>query len=304
MAQVWDADNEITPETAEQLIARQFPELAPVSVQLIGVGWDNAAFRINGRYVFRFPRRRLGAELLAHEVQALPLLAPALPLPIPVPVFLGQPEGSYPYEFAGYPLIPGEPASEVDWTDKTRIANSARLATFLRALHSVPVSHETRSRAPGDELDRANILRRAPKLKERLASLAELTTGLDLPELIRIVDELATTPLRAEAPCWVHGDLYARHLLMNGDQQLSGVIDWGDVHLGDPAIDLSIIYSFLPPQARDAFWAVYGHADDNAQRRARFRAIHYGPILIAYGADVGDATIRKVGEDALRFAVS
>ena len=36
--------------------------------------------------------------------------------------------------------------------------------------------------------------------------------------------------------CLVHGDLYAKHLLVQPDKQgqlkLSGIIDWGDLHLG------------------------------------------------------------------------
>jgi hypothetical protein len=34
----------------------------------------------------------------------------------------------------------------------------------------------------------------------------------------------------------VHGDLYARHLLISDDRQLACVIDQGDVHRGDPAV--------------------------------------------------------------------
>lgn len=39
-----------------------------------------------------------------------------------------------------------------------------------------------------------------------------------------------------------HGDLHVRHLLVDRDGSATGVIDWGDLCLADPAVDLSIAY--------------------------------------------------------------
>src|SRR5438132_12959546 len=102
MARVWDADVELSPEAAARLIERQFPALAPVRLELLGAGWDNAAFLVDGRLVFRFPRRRIAAGPMELETRVLPRLAPHLPLPIPAPVFVGIPDEGYPYPFAGY----------------------------------------------------------------------------------------------------------------------------------------------------------------------------------------------------------
>jgi aminoglycoside phosphotransferase (APT) family kinase protein len=70
----------------------------------------------------------------------------------------------------------------------------------------------------------------------------------------------------------VHADLSARHLLFERGR-LTGVIDWGGAHFGDPARDLSIAYSFLPAAARETFFAAYGPAGDETRRLARFRAV-------------------------------
>jgi aminoglycoside phosphotransferase (APT) family kinase protein len=80
------------------------------------------------------------------------------------------------------------------------------------------------------------------------------------------------------------------------------VIDWGDVHLGDPALDLSLAFSFLPPAARGAFREAYGAIDDATWDRARFRALHYGVLLTHYGTEIGDDAIRAAGEYALQAA--
>jgi aminoglycoside phosphotransferase (APT) family kinase protein len=301
MAQVWDADHELTADQAAELIVRQFPGLEPVHIEMIGVGWDNVAFRVNERWVFRFPRRKLGTDLIVNESRILPLLAPALPLPIPAPRFFGRAEGDYPYDFAGYALIPGETACCRQWTDTERVETAADLARFLAALHSIPIPTGA-TWAPGDLLRRADLPYRAPKLKERLQSLQGLVDEVDAARLCDLVDRLVQTPPHGGPPCWQHGDLYPRHLLADDRGRLCGVIDWGDVHLGDPAGDLAIVYTFLPAVAHDRFWHTYGPADEATKNRARFRAIHYGAILTTYGREIGDAPIREVGEYALRAA--
>lgn len=302
MSREWTADIHLTVAEAAVLIEQQFPALAPVRLKSLGVGWDNAAFLINEALVFRFPLRQAMAALLLRETEILPRLAPHLPLSIPNPLYVGAPTAAYPFAFAGYPLLPGRTADQQPPSLTDRVALAPTLAAFLKALHRLPIDSETRHWAPGDEITRADIVRRAPPLRDRLQVNAAALAPQVIATLITLVDDLATAPPAPET-CWVHGDLYARHLLLDEADQLTGVIDWGDTHLGDPALDLSIAYSFLPPPARRIFIAAYGDIDPAVWRRARFRAIHYGAILTEYGAAVGDEAIKGVGLDALRFAL-
>lgn len=302
MTNLWDADVTLSIEDARQKIERQFPLLAPVQVEPLGVGWDNIALVVNGQYVFRLPRRKIAAALIATESFALPLLAPRLPLPIPVPQFVGTPDSDYPYPFLGYALLPGTTACRGALTEVERARNAPVLARFLAALHAVPVDDTTRAIAPGDDIERTNLPKRAEKAKERLHTLkARLAAlNLSLASLLELTDRLALTPPWTKPTCWVHGDLYARHLLVDESRALCGVIDWGDVHLGDPALDLSIAFTFLPVSAHAAFREAYGTIEEATWARARFRAIHYSAILMLYGDDIGDRAIAEIGEFALQ----
>jgi aminoglycoside phosphotransferase (APT) family kinase protein len=308
MTRLWDATIDSSPDEAARLIERQFPALAPLQLELLGVGCDNVAFRVNGRLVFRFPRHQHAAGLIERELRVLPLLAPRLPLPIPVAALVGTPDEGYPYPFAGYPLLPGTTACQLAWSDVERERNTALLARFLSALHGITVEDETLAWGPRETISRTNLEKHAPVLKGWLRAIAPRVAGMDADALLALVDRLATTPLRAEPPCWVHGDLYSCHLLVDTAHRLCGVIDWGQERsdargaLGDPALDLSIAFSFLPPRARDRFRAVYGPINDATWDRARFRALHYGAALFASGADSGDEAIRAAGEYALRAA--
>ncbi|OJT25620.1 hypothetical protein BO221_07050 [Archangium sp. Cb G35] len=300
MAPVWEADIHLTQEEATRLVERQCPSLAPARLEHLGTGWDNTAYVVNGQWVFRFPRRKVAVPLLENETRILPRLAPHLPLRIPEPVWHGRPEGDYPYPFAGYALLPGVTACTVAWTPGERLRNAAALGSFLRALHGIPVDDETLARGPGDELARADLHKRAPMILERLEKVEAAHPDMDGQAIRAWLSRLVDTPRWERRACWVHGDLYARHLLVDEHHTVTGVFDWGDVHLGDPAIDLTLAFTFLPPEARGVFREAYGDIDEATWDRARFRAFHYGVALVLYGDAEGDEAIARVGWDALR----
>ncbi|HYI01687.1 phosphotransferase [Hyalangium sp.] len=139
---------------------------------------------------------------------------------------------------------------------------------------------------------------------ERLTQVEAEDPEVDAAAVRAQVSRLIDTPPWTRRPCWVHGDLYARHLLVDGHHAVTGVLDWGDVHLGDPAIDLTIAFTFLPPEARGAFRAAYGRIDDATWDRARFRAFHYGVVLLLYGRSEGDPALVRTGRDALRYGAT
>jgi aminoglycoside phosphotransferase (APT) family kinase protein len=101
----------------------------------------------------------------------------------------------------------------------------------------------------------------------------------------------------------VHGDVYVRHLLVDDARRVSGAMDWGDVHAGDPAVDLSVAYAFLPPRARDAFARAYGPMDARTRRTARLRAAFHSTALAWFADDIGDAALLREGLTGMRHAL-
>ena len=75
--------------------------------ELLGTGWDNTVWLVDGRWVFRFPRRRIAVPGIARQLAVLPAIAPALPLAIPVPVVSGRPAEGFPWPFTAHELLPG-----------------------------------------------------------------------------------------------------------------------------------------------------------------------------------------------------
>jgi aminoglycoside phosphotransferase (APT) family kinase protein len=299
----WIAEIEVSEERAAALIAPQFPALAPVGLERIGEGWDNAAFIVNGAYVFRFPRRTISAKLIEIEVGVLPLIGGHVPLPVPVPALVGAPTSDYPWPFAGYAKLQGTPLSAMRSGEEAYERLAPVLGTFLRALHAVDREPLLAAGLPSDEIGRFDYERTIDKLTMRLHDLyvAGLVDNgeaiLDFAEGLR---PIAPRPAHFTV---VHGDLYARHILVSDELEPAAVIDWGDVHFGEPAIDLTLAYSLIPAAFRGEFFAAYGSADESARRLARYRAIYHSAMVAHYGHRIDDADLVYIGLRGLRLAL-
>ena len=296
----WDADINLSLEDARAIVLAEFPAFVDQSFRLFSSGWDNDAYLAGDRVVFRFPRRKVAARLIENELRILPLLADHLTISISRSTDIGHPTEDYPYVWAGYPLLPGETACRVEWTDEERSANARTLAQFLKALHSFPVEDAIMC-LPGDELQRTDMEMRLPKLLERSENVRPVLPNVDIRKIQTIAETLsrfAINDLRSEIHV-CHGDLYARHIIVSKDKAVTGIIDWGDVHLGDRAVDLSVAFTFLPYSAHDEFRKTYGEIDQETWDRAKFRAIYAALAIAEYGADIKDESLIKAAEFCL-----
>lgn len=293
----WEAEVQLTTDQAAALIAGQFPELTPVDAVYFGRGWDNTAYLVNGVYVFRFPRRAFALPFFETELRVLGAIAPKLPLPIPDPILIGRPAGDYLWPFAGYRLIEGQTVCSANLTDAQRADNASILATFLRTLHSIPIDEAGRAGAGPDPIRRMDVGHRTNQLREDIGKI--LGTEMKPPSNWEAIVDAVQPP--SDVKTLVHGDLYARHLLVDAKAKISGVIDWGDCHIGHPAIDLAIVHSFLPPEAHAAFLIAYGPVDESTWTLARWRALQHTSMLALFAHDTVDANLMRDCDTTFRY---
>lgn len=296
----WAPEFDADADLARRLIAGQFPQLAGASVTRFGAGMDNVAYLVGNRYVFRFPRRAIVVPLIEREERILPQIAGRLPVAVPFPQFIGRPALGYPWTFAGYERVPGSNACSVDLSIADRAALARPLGAFLRALHEIDPRIGAEARLPGDEIGRLDHARRLPLARERFAELEDAGLLTDARPFLSFLEEHPPGAAR-EGRCIVHGDLYARHVLVDASHRLSGIIDWGDVHLGDPALDISVAFSMLPASAHEAFVDAYGGFDEETRLLATYRAIYHGALVAHFGMHVNDAALRDAGLAGLLF---
>jgi aminoglycoside phosphotransferase (APT) family kinase protein len=290
----WSAEIVVDADLARRLIGAQFPHLDTDSLRLLAEGWDNTVWIADDEWAFRFPRRAIAVPLVERELATLPVVAPLLSAAIPVPVFVGRPADGYPWPFFAARLIPGRELADAALDDAARIRLARPLGAFLRALHESATHDAVAAHyaLPVDPNGRADMALRVPRTRERLAEAGRLGLAR-LPSTVDRLLEAARGLPAPEATAFAHGDLHLRHLLVDEDGALTGVIDWGDVCVADPAIDLQLVWSVLPPEGRAAFLDAYGPVSEEQLLRARVLALFLSAVLAVYGRAEGRANLER-----------
>jgi aminoglycoside phosphotransferase (APT) family kinase protein len=290
------ADVAIDSSVVRGLLQEQHPDLVHLALVDAGEGWDNRLFRLGDDLAVRLPRRTASAALIEHEQRWLPLLAPRLPLPIPVALRIGRPGCGFPWSWSVVPWFTGQSALLAPPEEPS--ATAVLLGRFLRALHQPAPGN-----APHNPLRGVPLAVRTERFQtdlQQVDGLVDRGAVLDLWERV-----VSTTPWSGP-PLWIHGDLHPGNLLVHRGR-LSAVIDFGDLASGDPAIDLSVIWTLLPPSERPRLLASArgpsNPIDDDTRTRARGWALALGLAYLANSAEgqamgaLGFATINAVLND-------
>lgn len=304
MGKQWAADITISERLVQEVLRQQFPQLVPIQLQSFGAGWDNSLFLVNGTYIFRFPRRTIAVDLIEMENRMLPELSSQLSVPIPNPCFIGQPTSEYPYSFSGYPKIAGNVPYMLNLTGEQRAQSAVRWADFLRTLHSIPTDRALQwGITSSDHIGRMDVDKRIQMFIAKVEEAHNKGLVENPCDLLSIIDKLPTTEYvkQHKYGAVVHGDLNFRNFLVD-DGILSGVIDWGDAHIGHPAIDLSVVYSFLPPNARPDFFKVYGDVHPDTLLLAKFRSLYTNIVILIYAHDIDDTRQLLEAQRAISFS--
>ena len=99
----------------------------------------------------------------------------------------------------------------------------------------------------------------------------------------------------------MHGDLHPANLLVEFGE-LTAVIDFGLLGVGDPACDLMVAWTYLSSDSREVFRSALA-VDDATWSRGRGWALQFGLRAAAYSADnpmldqVGRRTLAEVQAD-------
>ena len=293
MARMPPATVDVTAAAVRRLIRQQRPDLAGRSLVRIANGWDNATFRLGDELAVRLPRRPEAVPLILHEQQYLPGIASRSPAAVPFPVHAGQPTSDFPWPWSIVQWVHGTPAADVGPRDRGPAV--AGLAAFLGALH-VPAG-------PGVPV---NPVRGVPLADRGAAVLERLEDRQRYPQAtaLRALWADACAAKAWDGPAMMlHGDLHPGNILLEADSSLAGVIDFGDVGAGDPAVDLAVGWLTFDAEARHRFIGAFGPAiDADTWTRARGWALVLSTAMVSNSDDnprmfsVGEFGIRQVLE--------
>jgi aminoglycoside phosphotransferase (APT) family kinase protein len=261
---------DIDAELVGRLLKTQLPEIADLPISAVrSTGTVNALYRLGDSLCARLPLVERWADDLTKELEWLPRLAPHVSLRVPEPVAKGDPTSWYPFPWAIYRWIEGEPYSDEIVDDEQEAARA--LAQFVIDLRAVkPVEGAPRGgRRPLRRLDASTraAIEAAHPVIDGDAATAVWERSLEAPEWSGV-------------PVWIHTDLLRANLLVDGGR-LCAVIDFGGVGIGDPAADVIPAWSVFGHLGRETFRAALS-VDDGTWARARGFALHQAAMIIPY----------------------
>jgi len=221
------------------------------------------------KWLLRIPRREDGFPKIQQEAKYLQFLKSKVSFNIPNWKVVTS-------ELIAYPLLTDHPALEVNpvtqdfkWNINLNLFEySESLATLLFELHNISID--------GTE----NFGLKALSIKE---IRQELLGEIDLVKL-----ELGIpSHLEERWKAWVnedsywpefsvinHGDLYAGHTLVNSKNQITGIIDWSEMQIGDSSLDFCGHYVGLGEKHLDRTLDMYKKMGGRTWTRMKEHIIH------------------------------
>jgi len=281
------------------LVARQMPDYLIASVVQSGEGQDNIAYEVNGELIVRFSKEPDAARRAARVHQEADLLAAVrgiAPLPVPEPRFTVAERGCL-----AYFKIPGLPLLDLSQPPRLAVGASiaATLGGLLAALHSVPLDSLAGLVGTDDQ---------PPDEWRREAAESYLAVAEEVPAMHRRRVEAfleATAPEAGYVQVFSHNDLGVEHVLVEPDAlTVTGVIDWSDAAICDPAYDFGLLCRDLGPAALEL--AIRGYRSDlNDLVTLAERAVFYARCSVledlAYGVETGGQRLVELSLAAMEW---
>jgi aminoglycoside phosphotransferase (APT) family kinase protein len=238
-----ERDCQLGSELVARVLRDQFPEHAPHDVRYLNAGWDHAVYQLNGELIVRMPLRAAVARHVLPERAVLALAREVLPFAVPVIELCGEPSAVYPYPFSGYRRLPGVIAEDAPLARWCTEDNAHALGRALGALHRVALD---RARATGLREMSAAEHSCEDRARRVHAARGPLRALMGADRWSRCEPFLAADPRiapRAGAQVLLHDDLHLEHVLLDDRmERVTGIIDWTDASIGDPAAELVALW--------------------------------------------------------------
>ena len=191
------------------------------SAQTVQTGWTNITIDAHGQkgdYIFRFPRNRFFAQAMIKDCMVCQFLQDKISLPIPKMRLLMDKNRP----FSMHPKLVGEPLAdkmdELPLADQKKVA--AELAIFLDELQSIPL-HKV-----------PPMMKKS--LNQFLIDLAAVHKGNYDFNRHHSWGQIE----HSGKLCLTHGDFHAGNVLIDKNNNVSGIIDFAFTTVSNPHADI------------------------------------------------------------------
>ncbi len=254
------------------LLASSLPDLPAKKLRLVLAGEEFDTWEADGA-VLKVPKSAESAAKLETEVGISGLLAERLGPLVPAVRAVGTAGDTFPYCSVAFERARGRPGQTVEgqmvqpkpWA-RTSLARD--VAAAFSKLHSTPVKRAKADGATKRPLDVDAMM----DIDHKAIARASKVAGDAVDRFL--VDPIPAAARTGGAQALCHGDVKGEHLYVSEDGgRLTAIVDWSDVAITDPAVDLAGLVIWLGESFLDAVLDLYtGPADEGTRARALFLA--------------------------------
>ena len=234
------------------IIRKTIPNIDSEKIQIFDDGWDYVVIVINNEVAFRFPRREDYAKTLPIETKFLEHFANKSPVRIPKLTYQKDEETGISY--VTYDFIPGVQFTKKissTFTKDEILSVAKQLGLFLTAVHSFPV--EKAKEFGVQQIDSLNSWqKRLTKIRKGVFPyISEKEQQWVIKLFEDFLKSIMKTPIKSVL---THSDIMPEHIIVDPETHtLSGIIDFGDLCIADPAYD----FTFLARYGQDFLSKAY-----------------------------------------------
>ncbi len=219
-------------------IRKEFPSLKWKKAEHNIEGWDHFVIILDNKYVFRFPRTKQYLKALKNEILLLEYLKDKVNILIPQYAYIAKDKS-----FAGYSLIPGTQLRKKVFklvSNKAKHTLAKQIADFLSSLHKISQKDV--------EKYGVKIVNTQKQYKELIINTNKyIFPRVSKKDQLLINNYLKEFKNYLKFPKKVlaHNDLYSKHILLGENKKhISGIIDFSDRKIDDPARDFTEMWDY------------------------------------------------------------
>ena len=286
------------------LLEATFNNLTIERINIIGQGHDSIAYLVNDEYIFKMKLSANKKESYMKEKSILDYLNKYLKTNIKIPRI------DYAYitdelSIMGYKKIKGNFFNPAIYNKMTTVEKDnlkKDIANFLKSMHSLDYSEISQYTIN----NKRNCLEKYKLLKQTV--YAELSKE-EKEYIENFYKRLNTTNVFDDKKCICHNDFSCNHLLLDDNNKLIGIIDFGDAGITDEYSD----FLYLLEDSDEEVGSSFGeeilkiYKDINIKKAKEYQELmeQYYPIdLIIYGIKNNNLDFIKEGRKEIKNRIN
>ena len=276
-------DNLTNVKATKYLLKHTFKDLKVESIEVLGSGYDSVAYLVNNEYVFKIKFSQNKKKGYEKEKAIYDFLNNNLNTNIKIPNI----EYSYisdDLSILGYKEIKGKflnPKLYETLSNEEKQSLKQDIAKFLREMHNL----DTKEISNYTIDNKQNVLEEYELLRN---TIYDRLTDIEKEYIENFMIKLNNTDIFDDKKCLCHNDFSCNHLLLDDNNKLCGIIDFGDSGIIDEYCD----FIYLLEDSEEEIGHEFGedilklYGDINIEKAKEYQNIteEYYPIeTIVYG---------------------